>query len=328
MTYSYTQIAQYLRCPRSLPLSVSRRLAGEGQSGIPALRPCFEKALAAFFAGEDAPRYCSRNGAVYQEAQVEYSQGRQLGADVPARSAAARTAGPRQPDPDRSTSAEHAGQAHPAAFGRERLRGLPRCGRNSDGKPSLLEWKTTTARYPEEPEGLLALDPQLICYSWISGISDVAVVAFVRKTHLRDSVSQDHDQRPTAAGVRPIGWQPPSARSKPASLPRTAASASPERMCELRPVGAVPGQPAACRSQTRSAVLERATLIGLTILTTNGRPLVPPKLNRRRALLVLSKIDEILAWEKNSGQERDSVSSIWVAISARFGPGSTGGSTT
>ena len=47
------------------------------------------------------------------------------------------------------------------------------------------------------------------------------------------------------------------------------------------------------------------TLIGLTILTTNGRPLVPPKLNRRRALIVLSKIDEILAWEKNSGQERD-----------------------
>jgi hypothetical protein len=46
-------------------------------------------------------------------------------------------------------------------------------------------------------------------------------------------------------------------------------------------------------------------LIGLTILTTNGRPPVPPKLNRRRALLVLSKIDEILAWEKNSGQERD-----------------------
>ena len=46
-------------------------------------------------------------------------------------------------------------------------------------------------------------------------------------------------------------------------------------------------------------------MIGLTSLTTNGRPLVPPKLNRRRALIVLSKIDEILAWEKNSGQERD-----------------------
>jgi len=47
-------------------------------------------------------------------------------------------------------------------------------------------------------------------------------------------------------------------------------------------------------------------LIGLTTLTTNGRPLVAPKLNRRRAVFVLSKIDEILAWEKVADQERDS----------------------
>jgi hypothetical protein len=33
--------------------------------------------------------------------------------------------------------------------------------------------------------------------------------------------------------------------------------------------------------------------------------LVPPKLNRRRAVVVLSKIDEILAWEKSSDRERD-----------------------
>jgi hypothetical protein len=46
-------------------------------------------------------------------------------------------------------------------------------------------------------------------------------------------------------------------------------------------------------------------LIGLNILTTNGRPLVTPKLNRRRALFVLGKIDEILAWEKNTEQEKD-----------------------
>src|SRR5262249_55565220 len=42
---------------------------------------------------------------------------------------------------------------------------------------------------------LLALDPQLICYSWISGISDVAVVAFVRKRlseiqYLKTTISQ------------------------------------------------------------------------------------------------------------------------------------------
>src|ERR1039457_592617 len=51
---------------------------------------------------------------------------------------------------------------------------------------------------------------------------------------------------------------------------------------------------------------ERATLIGLTGLTTNGRALVAPKLNRRRAVFVLSKIDEILTWEKSTDRERDS----------------------
>jgi len=46
-------------------------------------------------------------------------------------------------------------------------------------------------------------------------------------------------------------------------------------------------------------------LIGLASLTTNGRLLVAPKLNRRRALFVLSKIDQILDWEKATDRERD-----------------------
>jgi hypothetical protein len=50
-----------------------------------------------------------------------------------------------------------------------------------DGTRCLLEWKTTASRYPEEPAGLLALDPQLVCYSWVTGIADIAQVVFVRK---------------------------------------------------------------------------------------------------------------------------------------------------
>ena len=46
-------------------------------------------------------------------------------------------------------------------------------------------------------------------------------------------------------------------------------------------------------------------MIGLTSLWINGRPTLEPKLNSRRASLVLSKIDEILAWEKNSDRARD-----------------------
>jgi hypothetical protein len=46
-------------------------------------------------------------------------------------------------------------------------------------------------------------------------------------------------------------------------------------------------------------------LIGLTNLWTNGLPMVAPKLNRRRALFVLDKIDEILAWERAKEREKD-----------------------
>ena len=46
-------------------------------------------------------------------------------------------------------------------------------------------------------------------------------------------------------------------------------------------------------------------MIGLATLTTKGRALVAPQLNRRRALFVLTKIDEILGWEKGVARERD-----------------------
>jgi hypothetical protein len=68
-----------------------------------------------------------------------------------------------------------------------------------DGVQCLIDWKTTTSRYPEGPAGLLSLDPQLICYSWISGIPEVALVVFVRKhapeiQYLRASISEEQRQ--------------------------------------------------------------------------------------------------------------------------------------
>jgi len=46
-------------------------------------------------------------------------------------------------------------------------------------------------------------------------------------------------------------------------------------------------------------------LIGWTSLWINGRTLVSPEINRRRALVVLGKIDEILSWEQAKEHERD-----------------------
>jgi len=47
--------------------------------------------------------------------------------------------------------------------------------------------------------GLLALDPQLVCYSWITGIADVAQVVFVRKRlveiqYLRTTITEEQRQ--------------------------------------------------------------------------------------------------------------------------------------
>jgi hypothetical protein len=47
-------------------------------------------------------------------------------------------------------------------------------------------------------------------------------------------------------------------------------------------------------------------LIGSTNLWIDGRTLVPPELNRRRALFVLGKIEEILSWERNVEREKES----------------------
>ena len=49
---------------------------------------------------------------------------------------------------------------------------------------------------PEDPQGLLSLDPQLVCYSWITGIADVAQVVFVRKSpveiqYLRTTITDE-----------------------------------------------------------------------------------------------------------------------------------------
>ncbi|HEX6504782.1 MAG TPA: hypothetical protein VF011_16200 [Terriglobales bacterium] len=51
-------------------------------------------------------------------------------------------------------------------------------------------------------------------------------------------------------------------------------------------------------------IQELNNLVGLTTLHSKYPPVLP-KLNRRRALFVLTKIDEILAWEHEKDAERD-----------------------
>ena len=76
---------------------------------------------------------------------------------------------------------------------------LPRRDRNARWHVVHRGLKTTTSRYPDGPDGVLSLDPQLISYSWASGISDVAIIAFVRKhapeiQYLKASISEGQRQ--------------------------------------------------------------------------------------------------------------------------------------
>jgi PD-(D/E)XK nuclease superfamily len=201
VTFSYTQIAQYLRCPRSYR---HRYLDGWREKDLRAtllFGRCFEKALAAFFSGEDSTAALFKEWGAYQDTQLEYSRGDdwdhmlRQGIRLLERLAQDDRIRINQPQDNmqvklvRSLSGANDFISYIDAVG------------TLDGKRCLLEWKTTTARYPEQPNGLLALDPQLICYSWISGIADATVVAFVRKRspeiqYLKTTITDE-----TAAGI-------------------------------------------------------------------------------------------------------------------------------
>jgi len=181
MTYSYTQISQYLSCPRRYR---HRYLDGWQEKDTRAAMlfgRAFEQALAAYFRREDAPVALYKEWVNYQNQALHYSerdswdrmlqQGVQL-LDRFCQDDRIRIRRPRQNLQIKFVRQISAGNdfvAYVDAIGQ------------LDGTDCLLEWKTTSSRYPEQPDGLLALDPQLVCYSWITGVSEVAEVVFVRK---------------------------------------------------------------------------------------------------------------------------------------------------
>ena len=181
MTFSYTQVSQYLRCPRSYRY---RYLDGwrekESRASL-CFGRCFEKALAAFFGREDAGAVLFKEWRAYRDVPLEYSHGddwgRLLRQGIGLLEQFARDNRIRIRQPKRNMQKK---LIRPLANGNEFVAYVDAIGQ-LDGTRRLLEWKTTSACYPEQPEGLTSLDLQLVCYSWISGISDVAIVAFVRK---------------------------------------------------------------------------------------------------------------------------------------------------
>ena len=182
MTFSHTQITQYLRCPRSYRYRYLDGWREKETRAAMVFGRCFEKALAAYFSGEDCSAALFKEWGAFRDAPFEYKKGESWdrlvhqGVHLLERFAQDDRVKIRRPEQDlqvkmiRSLQGDNEFLAYIDAIG------------ELDGTQCLIDWKTTTSRYPEEPEGMLSLDPQMICYSWISGIQDVAIVVFVRKS--------------------------------------------------------------------------------------------------------------------------------------------------
>jgi hypothetical protein len=194
MVYSHTQISQYLRCPRSYRYRYLDGWRERDTRAAMVFGRCFEKALGAYFGREDCTAALFREWGAFRNTPFEYRKGESWDKlahqGVHLLETFARQDRIRCPEKNLQIKLTRA-----LPGGNEFVSYVDAIG-ELDGSPCLIDWKTTTSRYAEEPPGLLSLDPQLVCYSWISGIADVSFVVFVRKSfpeiqYLKATISED-----------------------------------------------------------------------------------------------------------------------------------------
>jgi len=199
VTYSYTQISHYLSCPRRYR---HRYLDGWQEKDTRAAMlfgRAFELALGAYFRHDDPAVTLYREWSIYQKQPLRYSErdswDTMLQQGIQLLERFCQEDRVRICQPRRNLQIKF---VRPLAAGNEFVAYVDAIGRLDD-RACLLEWKTTSSRYSVEPEGLLALDPQLVCYSWITGIHDVGQVVFVRKRlveiqYLRTTITDEQRQ--------------------------------------------------------------------------------------------------------------------------------------
>jgi hypothetical protein len=181
MTYSYTQISQYLTCPRRYRHRYVDGWREKDTRAAMLFGRAFEHGLSAYFRRDDPGAVLFREWATHKDSHLEFSNATtwdrmlQQGIQLLERFAQDDRIRIRQPWKNLQVKFTRS-----LPKGNDFVAYIDAIG-HLDGTGCLLEWKTAAARYPEEPNGLLMLDPQLVCYSWITGISNVAQVVFVRK---------------------------------------------------------------------------------------------------------------------------------------------------
>src|SRR2546430_2121768 len=303
MIYSYTQISQYLTCPRRYR---HRYLDGWREKDTRAAMlfgRVFESALAAFFRREDSSAVLFREWSACRQQDLQYSKydswDRMLQQGIQLLERFCQEDRIRIQQPRRNLQVKF---VLPIGGQNEFVAYIDAIG-ELDGQRCLLEWKTTSSRYPEEPDGLLALDPQLVCYSWMTGIAEVAQVVFVRKRlveiqYFRTVIS--NEQREEFGHL----VQDSIRRIESAEFLPHSGIRFPQNPCTSCPYIACVWGDKIWPKRGWCGAQELKILVCLTSLRTRNPPMLP-KLNRRRAMFVLTKIDEILMWEQRKEAGRD-----------------------
>ena len=234
MTYSYTQISQYLSCPRRYK---HRYLDGWKEKDTRAAMlfgRAFEQAVAAYFQRQDAAAVLYREWSAHRDSGLHYSERDswdrmlQSGVQLLDRFAQDDRVRIRQPRRNCRSSSQAPGRA-------ERLRGLHGCHRGA-GRHALpagmedhrqpLSGGASRAVGSRSSVGLLFLGHR----DRRRGSGRVCP-----QTAGRDSVLSDYHQRRTTRGVRPPGpgYYSPD-RSQPSFCP-TVASAFPRTLAPVVP---------------------------------------------------------------------------------------------
>jgi hypothetical protein len=181
VTYSHTQIREYLNCPRRYRYHYLEGWQEKEDSTAALFGRAFEEALAANFLGTEAGAVLQtqwdrcRDHVIRYDSNKKWKEMLQQGIELLACFQQHNRL--RVPQPQRNLNIKVVKRL---SADNDFIGYLDAIG-YLDGSRSILEWKTTSSRYPDEPVGLLALDPQLVCYSWLTGIARVSLICFVRK---------------------------------------------------------------------------------------------------------------------------------------------------
>jgi hypothetical protein len=194
MIFSHTQISNYIGCPRRYRFRYFDGWEELANRASLAFGRVFEQALTAHFHGKYATEWFLQLWGQYREANLQYGigeswekladEGQQLLEQFLTENRV-QIASPEdlQVKYQRRIGPRDDFVAYLDAVG------------ELDGVRCIIDWKTSGACYPASPPGLVALDQQLVSYSWATRIPEVALVVFVRKKkpeiqYLRATVSE------------------------------------------------------------------------------------------------------------------------------------------